>query len=393
VQQFDVVILGGGLVGASLAAMLKGFNVAVVEAFSPPSSATHNSGAFDERTTVLSAKTQQILANYGLWDSIADHCGLIKQIEVSDRGHFASAELSADEVGAKALGWVATNALLGPALFSKLDHVSMFAPDKAVSVTPRAQGAEVMLESKEQLSAQLVVIADGAGSALARSLGIQYDFHEYQHTALLGTLAVECKDREHWAYERFTDEGAVALLPMQPHPDAENCARYSLVWAMPHEQASVRLKMSSDQQIDVLQQRFGDSLGKIQQLSELSSVKLTRVMANEQIRQGVLVMGNAAHALHPVAGQGFNLSARDVDGLARLLRRHKDQHLGDIRLLQQYLDLRQNDQWWVSEFSHHLSDLFSRNEISIAAARGVGVLATALSPTLRQGFTRKAMGF
>jgi len=395
VQQFDVVILGGGLVGATLAAMLKGFKVAVVEAYLPASSAAGAESVrpFDERTTVVSAKTQQIFAHYGLWDSIAEHCGLIEHIEVSDRGHFASAELHAREVGAQALGWVATNAVLGPALFKQLEHATIFAPDKAVSVTPRDQGGDVVLESGEQLRAQLVVIADGAGSSLARSLGVQYDTHQYQHTVLLGTLAVEREDKHRWAYERFTDEGAIALLPMQPHEDAPNNARFSLVWAMPHALAESRQVLTDSQRLDILQQRFGDGLGQITQLSRLTAVKLNRVMATEQVRQGVLIMGNAAHALHPVAGQGFNLSARDVDVLARLLKRNKGSHLGDLKILNQYLQMRQDDQWWVSEFSHHLSDLFSRTDVAVAASRGLGVLATALSPTIRQSFTRKAMGF
>ncbi len=392
-RQYDVVILGGGLVGATLAIMLKGLKVAVVEAFKP--SALERPLNFDERTTVISAKTKELFERLGTWGEMQSHAGVIKSIDVSDRGHFAGAELHANSLQVEGLGYVVPNPIIGRALFTQLGHVDLYAPDKAERVVPQTKGASVTLASGEQLHGGLVVIADGASSPLARSLGVSYDVYRYQHDALVGTLVADDTNHQQWAYERFTDEGAIALLPLPAHEDAPNKARYSFVWAMPHSTAEQRKKMTVQQLSGVVTERFGKRLGQLTIDHSPVRFELARSLADEQVRQGILLLGNSAHTLHPVAGQGFNLSARDCDVLARLIKRaaSNGQPIGDLSLLNRYLELRQLDQWQVTQLSHHLSDLFSSQAVSIAAGRGLGTLGLTLSPTLKKLFAKSAMGY
>lgn len=392
-QQYDVVVVGGGLVGATLAQMLPNLRVAIVEAYAPP--AALEQPGFDVRTTVVSARTQELFNKLGLWSAMQPYAGTIKSIEVSDRGHFAGTELHAQDAKVDGLGYVVPNSVMGYALYQGLEHVDLYAPDRVTEVAPNNGGALITLQSGQVLSTQLAVIADGAHSPTATALGIGYDEHPYQHQVLVGTVTAAHADKAGWAYERFTDEGAVALLPLPAHDDHPDVARYSFVWAMPPQAAACRQAMPLEQLGKEMTARFGTRLGELSLHTQPVLVPLKRVLAHEQVRQGIVLMGNAAHTLHPVAGQGFNLSARDCDVLAKLLNRAHRQNkaLGSLALLDQYLAARKTDQWQVTQLSHHLSDVFSQQSVLVAAGRGIATLALTLSPALKQGFTRSAMGY
>lgn len=384
----DILVAGGGLVGAALAAALRdtGLHLTVVEPFAPRA---EDHPSFDDRSTAIAAGSRRILETIGVWDRIAPDACPIRNIHVSQQKRLGVTRLSATEEGLPALGYVTPNRALGRGLQAPLQesaNIDFRCPARVVGIEQHDDAAEVSIEADGNtttLAAKLVVVADGARSPLREQLGIEARQWDYRQVAIITNIETELPN-EGVAYERFTPEGPMALLPLDAHRMAlvlvEDAAVSEKVMAMPEPEFAARVG-----------RRFGGRLGRITRVGERSSYPLALVTAREQRRGRAVILGNAAHSLHPIAGQSFNLSLRDVATLADVIEQHRDDP-GSAAALDEYLAWRKSDQRKVVAFTDLLNRLFNIPFGLAAHARGLGLLGLDLSPRARRGFTRHAMG-
>lgn len=387
----DVVIAGGGLVGAALACALAplGLRVLVVEAV-PPRLGTQPS--FDDRNSALSFGSHRILEGLGLWPALADRVGPIRHIHISDRGRLGRAELHADENGVEALGFVAPNRVLGEVLWARmaaLPGLTLLCPATVEALEQGAGAARcrvVHAGATHEVAAALVVVADGAGSRLRDHLGVAASRWEYGQSAVIANVTTE-RPADGWAYERFCVEGPVALLPLASGDMAA-------IVTVPTEEAATLAAGDPAAYARVLTERFGTRLGAFQRVGTRAHYPLALVRAEEQVVGRAVIMGNAAHALHPVAAQGFNLSLRDVAALAEVLadQQAAGADLGDPAALARYRDWRIGDQREMSLFSDGVARVFSMPLESVGIIRSLGLLAFDLLPPAKLAFARHMMG-
>ncbi len=384
----QVAIIGGGLVGASLALALqegaraRGWKIVLIEPYAPGNSFQPS---YDARSSALSFGSRKIYERLGLWQSIAQRAEPILQIQVSDRGRFGAARLAALEEGVPALGYVVENAWLGQCLWQALDEevVTWHCPAEVVGMQALEGGYRLTLNDETQLDCDLAVLADGGRSGLREQLGIGVHRTAYRQTALIANVS-PLEAHRGQAFERFTDDGPMALLPLP-----EN--RCALVWSRPGNDAERLARLDERSFLDELQAAFGYRLGAFQQVGARHLYPLELVEAEEQVRSNLVVLGNAAHSLHPIAGQGYNLSLRDAQALAEALLAN-DKAPGDFAILQGYLQRQRQDQNLTVGFSDQVTRLFSNAEPLLAAGRNLGLLGLDLLPPAKRWFARQAMG-
>ena len=387
-SRVSLAIIGGGLVGASLALALqagakaRGWKIVLIEPFAPGHS---YQPSYDARSSALSYGARLIYERMGVWPAIAERAEPIKDIHVSDRGRFSTARLSAREEGVPALGYVVENAWLGQCLWKSLDPevISWRCPAEVIHMQPMDTGYRLTLTDETSLDCDLAVLADGGRSGLREQLGIHVRKRPYDQSALIANITPS-QPHEGMAFERFTDEGPMALLPL---PD-NRCA---LVWT--------RLGMDAKRLADVdersflreLQGVFGYRLGTLKQVGARHLYPLTLVESEEQVRPHLAVLGNAAHSLHPIAGQGFNLSLRDAQALADVLLA-SDKKPGDLATLLSYQQHQTPDQQLTIGFSDQVTRLFGSDQTLISLGRNLGLLGLDLMPPAKRWFARQAMG-
>jgi len=388
ISQYDVVIIGGGMVGASLAAALKNHadkKIAVVEAC-PFQSDLQPS--FDDRSIALSYGSRRIFEAIGLWNKLEPEIEAIKSIHVSDRGHLGATRLYHTEENVEALGYVAESKVIGRALMNEvqnLNHVDWFCPASIESLQPIENAVRIEIKIDERLVAlqgKLLVAADGVQSATRTLAGIGIKQEDYQQSAVITNVQTD-QLHQGVAFERFTDTGPIAFLPM-----TEN--RYSVVWTCQREDAQRVLNLTDAEFINELQQRFGFRAGNIQKIGARFSYPLFYTEAEQLSKGRVVVIGNAAHALHPVAGQGYNLALRDVAELAELIVEAEDP--GNELLLAEYHASRFKDMQRVHTVTDTLVKLFSNNISGIGHARAMGLICVNLIAPIRSLMARQSMG-
>ncbi|AWF82962.1 2-octaprenyl-3-methyl-6-methoxy-1,4-benzoquinol hydroxylase [Microbulbifer sp. A4B17] len=405
-RKVDVAIVGGGMAGASLALMLSHFcpqlRVALLEQRAlPDAAASIQLPSFDTRATAIAAGSLQLFQELGLWPALQAYSASIERIHVSDRGHAFGASLSSREgqgVNFEGiLGAVIENAALGPILHSALARTStqLLAPAQVTDINMTSAGANLLWRAGENsldqsLSCGLVVAADGVNSPLCRQLGIEISSVKYQQRALVTTVGLQ-KPHNGVAYERFTRLGPMALLPL---PDREGHHRAALVWACEEAEAERVSAMSEPERLEKLQQIFGWRAGRFIKVGAVQGYPLSLSIAQEQWRRNVVLMGNCAHFLHPVAGQGFNLTLRDCYGLAQALSTVSPDALpGRLDFLREYGEMRRLDQQLTIGFSDRIPMLFSSSGWLQQGIRQLGMLGLTMVPPLRREFVGQAAGF
>lgn len=412
-RHIDIVIAGGGMVGASLALQLSvrsnyQLKIMVVESFPLPltdAQPLHYNPSFDARSTALSYSSRLILEPLGVWGDLSRHIAEINHIHVSERGRFGSTLMHHSDVDWPSLGYVVENAWLGNVLLEQLKNipsVEFCCPASVVAVNPDTDGVCCRIEHKNQdadkstvqsseVLAQLVVVADGAHSGLREQLGVTAQTVDYRQTALIANVCFQ-QSHQGMAYERFTGDGPLALLPLTDTDSRE--ARAALVWSLKKDIADQLLDCDEQEFLDALQQQFGHRQGQFTRVGQRASYPLQLVEAQEQVRSGIVVMGNAAHSLHPVAGQGFNLALRDCSRLTTLLVQQfvDGGRLGDLSLLQRYAEQQQFDQRKTIGFSDRLPALFNSRQLPLSILRSLGLLALDLTPALKNEFILQAAG-
>jgi len=388
---FDVLIVGGGLVGASLACALgqSRLKIGLVEPVLPEA---EQQPSYNDRTTALAPSSQRIFQALGLWPELRAEATPIRSVHVSERGGFGFVRLDAETEGLDALGYVIPNRSLGrvlPVHAAAQPNVEVFCPVRAEAVTQEPDGLGVQLvgEGFDQLvKTRLLVAADGAQSRMREALGVGAEVRDYAQTAIIANLTPE-RNHEGRAYERFTTEAPMALLPLSG-------GRCALIWAVPSEQAETILALDDAAFLSAVQQRFGYRLGRLLKVGRRDAFPLAMTTATQFVTRRAVIIGNAAHSLHPVAGQGFNLSLRDIATLAELL--HEAGQTGDdpgsAYLLARYETARQADYRRVGYFTDLLVRLFTNRIPGLRSARNSGLLALDLFPPGKRSFLRYAMG-
>ncbi len=386
--QVNLAIIGGGLVGASLALALqetarqRGWRIALIEPFAPGNA---YQPSYDARSTALSYGSRLIYERLDLWQAIAQRAEPILQIHVSDRGRFGATRLQAIEEGVPALGYVVENAWIGHCLWQALDPqvVQWHCPAEVTAMRQIEAGYRLQLNDGSSLDCQLAVLADGGRSGLREQLGIAVNQTPYGQSAIIANVS-PLEAHRGQAFERFTDDGPMAMLPL----DGNRCA---LVWTRDSRDAERLMSLSERAFLDELQQAFGYRLGALRQVGTRHLYPLALVEAQEQVRPNLMVLGNAAHSLHPIAGQGYNLSLRDTQALAEVLS-DSQAALGDYATLQRYLQRQQLDQQLTVGFSDRVTRLFSTAQPLLATGRNLGLLGLDLLPPAKRWFARQAMG-
>jgi len=385
----DLLIIGGGLVGASLARAVSGLGlrIGVVEARPYDSPAQPS---YDERVLALSWGSRRILQSMGLWGRLESEAEPILKIHISERGQCGFARFDQREEGVEALGYVIPARTLGEVLLGGLDElpdVELICPARLEGLRVEADRVEARLAKGERrVGARLLVAADGGDSRVRRLLAIPLRESAYGQTAIIANVTPQ-RPHQGVAYERFTDSGPLAMLPMTG-------GRCSLVWTARDSQVEELLGLDERAFLERLQGRFGYRLGPLRKAGQRVAYPLRLGLAKQQTRPRVVLIGNAAHAIHPVSGQGFNLGIRDVAVLADLLSdvsaRAADP--GGEALLRAYGDWRKGDQQRVVTITDSLARLFANPLPPLRLARNLGLLGLDLTPPLKHRMVRQFMG-
>jgi len=401
--QHDVIIVGAGMVGASFACALTRPatvgqavpRVLLVEAAPISLAGPPRQPGFDSRSTVLSASSRDALERLGLWESLAPQAQPIDQILVSDQGRFGSVRMSAQEQKVPALGYVIENGLLGQRFNKALletDRFELRASTRVRELRPVPGGMQLVLEdSDEVLRAPLVVLAEGGRSDLAAKLGIEQRIQPYGQSAVIANIG-HALPHEGRAWERFTPKGPLAMLPL---PDYEGEHRCALVWTQRPEDVEAVMALSDAEFLARLQNDFGHTLGKLYKVGTRALFPLNLTVASEQVRPNLALLGNVAHTLHPVAGQGFNLALRDAMALAQSVRSAiaTGEAPGNFNRLQAYEHEVAGDQETTIAFSHHLVSLFSSDRLGLGLARQLAMAGLDHLSPLRRLLAQQAMGY
>lgn len=392
---YDILIIGAGMVGASLACALRGqpLRIGLVEAISFNTETSNNQSSYDARTTVLSYGTKRIFEGMLLWEQLAGQVTPIKKIHVSDQGHFGFTRLDCAEQNLDALGYVVENTALG-VLFADviktLSNVDLICPARVEDIVIDPELARVDIgcgdTSKRTVTARLVVLADGRKSPIRERIGIQSSDRDYGQSAVIANIS-PAHPHKNVAYERFTKNGPLALLPM-----SEN--RCSVVWTLRNEQLDSVMSLDDAEFLDALQKQFGWRLGKLLQVGKRHAYPLTLTCTQELVRPRLALIGNAAHTLHPIAGQGFNLGVRDVAVFAQVLvdAVSAGQDIGELDVLNDYADWRRRDHRLVTILTDALVRVFSTNFAPLISARNLGLIALDRLPFFKDVFIRQGMG-
>lgn len=392
----DIVIVGGGLVGASLGCALAplieryALRVAIIEAAPLPAAPQQSDWqpSFDARASAIAEGSAERFRRLGVWSAMQREAAPIKRIHISERGRFGATRLTAEEVNVAALGHVIPNAWMGQVLHRRLAELDLewHCPARVERIAPVAGGHRLVLSDGSTLDAALTVLADGGRSGLKEQLGIESRQAAYEQTALIANVGVS-EPHHGVAYERFTADGPMALLPL-----AGNAME--LIWTHPAGEEKRRMAMSDNDFLGALQHAFGDRAGRFTRAGKRYSYPLSLVTAQETVRPGLAVLGNAAHALHPVAGQGFNLALRGVMDLVETLedRLATGGALGDMATLGAFDQCRARDRRGVVRFSDGLIRLFGSRLPLLSQARAAGLVGLNLAGPLRRDIIRRAMG-
>jgi 2-octaprenyl-6-methoxyphenol hydroxylase len=388
--EVDVAIVGGGMVGASLAAALAGSGRRLLLIESIPFGAA-GQPSFDERTTALGNASRRIFEGLGVWDRIAPEAAAIRSIHVSDAGRFGFARLNAAEQGIDAFGYVVANRCIGAALWRALSaapELSLQVPARIedLAVTSECVSFSVLDQSGSAIAvrSRLLVAADGAHSQVRAASGIAADVVDYRQVAVVANVAID-RPHEDRAFERFTRRGPLAVLPRHD-------GGVAVIWACAPEQARELLALDERSYLSHLQAQFGWRAGRFVRAGHRSSypLKLTRAMAGTAAR--TVLIGNAAQSLHPVAGQGFNLGLRDAAMLAEVIAATGGD-VGAPAVLRQFIEWRMRDRRGVIGFTDGLIRLFGDSRPGVALLRNLGLLAFDLAPPAKDALARVSAGF
>jgi len=419
----DIIISGGGLSGClmalSLANLVKAdgslLSIAIIETndvdrknpdqkkVETKDQNSLNTPLFDDRVLALSHGSAAYLNQLGVWQHLTTNACAIEKIDISDREHYGKARLEAQNHGVSALGYVIEMALIGKGLLKELinkSNVQWFCPDGINNINwqPKDEANHVNVELNSGLCLQtnLLLACDGANSPCRQLAGIDISHSDYQQVALIANVATE-KPHQNKAFERFTEFGPIAMLPLTELNGESRC---SLVWTMSPEQSEDILALNNNEFKARLELAFGCWLGAITAVGKRDVYPLVLIQAQQQTYHRMALIGNASHTIHPIAGQGFNLGLRDVKLMSSLLEKHlkdddlySNNELGSFSLLNDYAQQRKKDQKQVIALTDSLVTLFSNDLPPLIMGRNVGLKVMNYFTPLKNTLVNKLMGY
>lgn len=390
-NNFDLTIVGGGLVGMSLALALadQPLRIAMIEALPAKVQTAYD---YDARPIALSLSSQRIFSALGVWEPIAHLAQPIQTVHISDKGHFGMTRIHAKQQQVPALGYVIEMPQLISVLLEEVNkkhQLTQFCPAKLTHFEKQQDHWQLNLateQGEQAITTSLLVAADGVNSFIRNQLSIETEVIDYQHQAIVANVSLP-QDHKNIAYERFCPTGPIAFLPMQKQ-------RSGLVITFPAERAQAAIDLNDEKFLQLLQKQFGYRLGRLQKIGKRATYPLRSLVSKEQVREGLVLLGNAAHTLHPIAAQGFNLSLRDVACLAELIVKAKQrgQNIGDMHTLSRYQQLRASDQKRVLAFTNTLAHFFVDNDNVLSVLRNLGIVGLDLIPWAKDYLAKHSMG-
>lgn len=388
---YDVTIVGGGMAGAALACSLsgKGLNIAVIESvlFS-----AEEQPSYDDRGITLSLSSKRIFSALNLWAKVKQFANPIEKIHVSEQGSFASVRLNASDVNLPSLAFVIPAKQLGQCLLEQVQA----AEDIDYLCPAEFQGFELLHDHStidikqtnetKRYSSRLLIAADGSFSSIRQQAGLATRVKDYGQTAIVSNISFQ-KPLNNTAYERFTKHGPLAILPLRAN-DAV------CVYTVERNNSSYFMQCDETTYCEQILQEFGRRLGSIEKLGKRRSYPLRLVECTEQVKRGLIVLGNAAHTIHPNGAQGFNLALRDVAGLAECIIKLKDdnQLLASEKLQHDYLTMREADQNNVIQFSDGLTELFYNDSRFKKLLRFLAMTGIEKIPFAKRELIKRGMG-
>ena len=389
----EIAVVGGGLSGLSLAiaCAAAGIETAVIDREKP---AKFRDAAYDGRTTAIAYGSQQVLKGIGVWDALAPHAEPIREIRVADGNSPLFLHYDRAEIDAEALGYIVENRLLRGALQARaeaLPRLTLYAPSAVEQVGFGETQAHLTLGDGGRIATSLVVGADGRNSPMREAAGIKTWRKSYRQIAIVCVVRHE-KPHRGVAVEHFRAAGPFAILPMTDA--ATGAHRSSIVWTEEEHDAPLLLALDDKDFARQLASRFGDFLGEVDPEPGRWSYPLALIQAERYAAQRLALIGDAAHVIHPIAGQGWNLGVRDIAALAELL---VDAHrlgidLGSAELLRRYERWRRFDSLTLTTVTDGLNRLFANDFPPLKLARDLGLAAVNRAPGLKRFFMRHAMG-
>ncbi len=397
-NSFDLIIAGGGTTGICLAlSLLKStdLRIAIVESHDDTGQIPHP--GFDSRSVALAAKSIELLEEFGIDDIATIGCP-IQHIHVSDKGHLGQCLIHAEEYQLDAVGRVVELHELGnklTALIGRADpqRVTWFRPDNISNVSRSKNSVEIETANGQSLSASLLVIAEGGASPTRKLVDMDVEQDAYQQKAIIANVET-AKPHQNWAFERFTESGPLAMLPLHKVSGQQTNGRCSLVWTVRNPQSQELLAMDEKEFLQALQYEFGSRLGPLLGVGKRESYPLTLVQATHVTGHRVALIGNAAQTLHPIAGQGLNLALRDIDGLVEVIKAalQKAEDIGSYMPLSRYSSLRSEDRTRVISMTDSLVRTFSNQHLPLVIGRNIGLSVMNFVPAVKSLFANHAMG-
>lgn len=388
--QYDLVITGGGVVGAALACALRhsSFQIALIDASTFDE---HTQPHSDDRALALSYSTRILLDKLGVWPQVAAIAEPITSIHVSEQGRFGACRFTAEEAEVDALGYVVAAKQLDRILLTHLKtqkNVTLLSSTQVVKLSQHSE--KITLETHQYggelqlISAHLLIAADGTDSTIRNLCGVQPEQSCYQQTAIIANITTALR-HQNIAYERFTRSGPLAVLPM---PD-EQCA---IVLSVDKEQTDTFLSQSDAEFLQTLQALIGQRLGRLIGTGERNTFPLQLTQSEAAFTGRIVFIGNALRSIHPLGGQGFNLALRDVDSLAEQLLQAGDEDPGAVSLLMRFARQREPDQKHVTFLTDQLARIFKGGSNGLSHLRAAGLISLDLNPFARKQFIKQMMG-
>lgn len=395
-EKYDIAIAGGGLVGNSLANALASINkvtnfrIALIDQQPLPSrtfEATRPNE--DGRSIALALASKKMLSALGLWQALEENAVPIKKIHISDQGRFGATRLDSQRYEVESFGYLVPADSLIQVLDSQINALKQVTRIQPYTITDIENNVDGVVlygnedEDRDPIQAKLLIAADGAQSFIRNRLGITAEEKNYQQSAIVGCIDTE-KSHQFTAYERFTEDGPLALLP-------RNGKRCGFIWMNPTEVSEINMTINDQAFTDKLQQAFGFRLGKFTNISKRFAYPLSLLVSEQRVQQRTVLIGNAAQTLHPVAGQGLNLALRDIAELVELLS--KDEKLHDIDAeLHRYQAKRQADIENTIRFTDRLNFLFTADYPILSRSRGIGLAMLGAIPALEERIVKQNLG-
>ena len=385
---YDIIVVGGGMVGATFACLLGDtrLRIAVLEAKTPQLEWPR--ADFDNRVSAVTRATERVFRSVGAWEGmVARRVQSYEQMHVWDATGSGSIRFAAADLGEPNLGYIIENEAIWGALLDRMaafDNITLISPAEVDGLTIAPGAATVMLEGRRSLSARLVVGSDGSRSRVRQQAGIDAHGWPYEQTAVVATIKT-AKPHQEACWQRFLPTGPLAFLPL---PDGYS----SIVWSTTPEQADELLDMEDEDFLRALHQAFGDTLGGMASTGPRGGYSLSLQHATAYVRERLALIGNAAHTIHPLAGQGLNIGVSDAAALAQVLEEAGTEEIGSFRLLRRYERWRKGDNLSVMFAMDGFKRLFSNAIPPLAWARNLGLNLTDQAVPVKNLLMRRALG-